>query len=63
MKLSSKGGDNMKEKLIADIILAFPKYKEKLPVLEHMNVEGLQGILDIEAHCIEQQINDQLALA
>ncbi|MDK1718687.1 hypothetical protein N0K73_05290 [Dellaglioa algida] len=53
----------MKEKLIADIILAFPKYKEKLPVLEHMNVEGLQGILDIEAHCIEQQINDQLALA
>ena len=40
----------MTEKLIADIILAFPKYKEKLPVLEHMNVEGLQGILDIEVH-------------
>lgn len=53
----------MKEKLIA-AILTMPRFEEEnRPMLERMSVETLNNILDIETKYVEQQINDQLALA
>lgn len=53
----------MKEKLIA-AILCMPRFEEEQrPLLERMSLETLNRILDIETKYVEEQINDQMALA